>query len=123
MADACISLARIRCERCAFEEAEDLLAKAMEISERIGRLKSLARGLGLLGDVRQKKGEDVQAKRSCCVPSRSHGDLKTRFAWLTPIQRSEVFLKTARIGRRRFFCGEMRARSSRRLACLSEFGT
>lgn len=47
MADACISLARIRRERCVFEEAEDLLAKAMEISERIGRLKSLARGLGL----------------------------------------------------------------------------
>ena len=41
--------------------ASHLLAKAIEISERIGRLKSLARGLGLLGEVRQKKGEDVQA--------------------------------------------------------------
>ena len=41
-----------------------MLARAIEISERIGRLKSLARGLGLLGEVRQKKGEDVQAERS-----------------------------------------------------------
>jgi hypothetical protein len=32
MADACISLARIPCERRAFEEAEDLMAKAIEIT-------------------------------------------------------------------------------------------
>jgi tetratricopeptide (TPR) repeat protein len=64
MADACSSLAQLKAAQNEIAEAEQLITKSIEVNERIGRRKGVARSFGLLGEFQQAKGDDAQAEQS-----------------------------------------------------------
>jgi hypothetical protein len=63
--------ASFRRDGCELAETEQLITKSIEMNERIGRRKGVARAFGLLGEFQQVQGDDAKSEQSLLRATKS----------------------------------------------------